>query len=122
MLIPDEDAVRNKLTLCISSQVGCAIDCRFCATATLGFGRHLGAGEIVAQVYRATALAGRRPTNIVFMGMGEPLLNYANVVQGARILLEHPWPRPSSSRRITVSALRASCRASMISGATSAHV
>ena len=78
MLIPDEDADRDKLTLCVSSQVGCAIDCRFCATATLGFGRHLGAGEIVEQVYRATALAGRRPTNLVFMGMGEPLHNFDN--------------------------------------------
>ena len=81
VLIPDEDAARNKLTLCISSQVGCAIDCQFCATATLGFGRHLGAGEIVSQVYRATALAGRRPTNLVFMGMGEPLHNFDNVVR-----------------------------------------
>jgi 23S rRNA (adenine2503-C2)-methyltransferase len=102
VLIPDEDAVRNKLTLCISSQVGCAIDCRFCATATLGFGRHLGAGEIVAQVYRATALAGRRPTNLVFMGMGEPLHNLENVVR-ALSLLEHPWGAGFSPRRLTVS-------------------
>ena len=102
MLIPDEDAVRNKLTLCISSQVGCAIDCRFCATATLGFGRHLGAGEIVAQVYRATALAGRRPTNLVFMGMGEPLHNFDNVAR-ALALLEHPWGAGFSPRRLTVS-------------------
>jgi 23S rRNA (adenine2503-C2)-methyltransferase len=102
VLIPDEDAVRNKLTLCISSQVGCAIDCRFCATATLGFGRHLGAGEIVAQVYRATALAGRRPTNLVFMGMGEPLHNFDNVSR-ALALLEHPWGAGFSPRRLTVS-------------------
>ena len=102
VLIPDEDAARNKLTLCISSQVGCAIDCRFCATATLGFGRHLGAGEIVAQVYRATALAGRRPTNLVFMGMGEPLHNFDNVTR-ALALLEHPWGAGFSPRRITVS-------------------
>jgi 23S rRNA (adenine2503-C2)-methyltransferase len=102
VLIPDEDAARNKLTLCISSQVGCAIDCRFCATATLGFGRHLGAGEIVSQVYRATALAGRRPTNLVFMGMGEPLHNFDNVVR-ALALLEHPWGAAFSPRRLTVS-------------------
>jgi len=102
VLIPDEDAARNKLTLCISSQVGCAIDCRFCATATLGFGRHLGAGEIVSQVYRATALAGRRPTNLVFMGMGEPLHNFDNVVR-ALALLEHPWGAGFSPRRLTVS-------------------
>ena len=102
VLIPDEDAARNKLTLCISSQVGCAIDCRFCATATLGFGRHLGAGEIVAQVYRAAALAGRRPTNLVFMGMGEPLHNFDNVAR-ALALLEHPWGAGFSPRRLTVS-------------------
>jgi 23S rRNA (adenine2503-C2)-methyltransferase len=102
VLIPDEDAARNKLTLCISSQVGCAIDCRFCATATLGFGRHLGAGEIVSQVYQATALAGRRPTNLVFMGMGEPLHNFDNVSR-ALALLEHPWGAGFSPRRLTVS-------------------
>jgi len=102
VLIPDEDAARNKLTLCISSQVGCAIDCQFCATATLGFGRHLGAGEIVSQVYQATALAGRRPTNLVFMGMGEPLHNFENVTR-ALALLEHPWGAGFSPRRLTVS-------------------
>ena len=102
VLIPDEDVARNKLTLCISSQVGCALDCRFCATATLGFGRHLGAGEIVTQVYRATALAGRRPTNLVFMGMGEPLHNFDNVSR-ALGLLEHPWGAGFSPRRLTVS-------------------
>ena len=77
VLIPDDKPERGKLTLCISSQVGCALDCQFCATATLGFGRHLSAGEIVDQVYQATATAGRRPTNIVFMGMGEPMHNLA---------------------------------------------
>jgi 23S rRNA (adenine2503-C2)-methyltransferase len=102
VLIPDDDADRNRLTLCVSSQVGCAIDCRFCATATLGFGRHLGADEIVAQVYRAAALAGRRPTNLVFMGMGEPLHNYDNLTR-ALALLEHPWGAAFSPRRITVS-------------------
>jgi 23S rRNA (adenine2503-C2)-methyltransferase len=102
VLIPDEDTVRNKLTLCISSQVGCALDCQFCATATLGFGRHLTPGEIVAQVYRAAALAGRRPTNLVFMGMGEPLHNFDNLVR-ALALLEHPWGVAFSPRRITVS-------------------
>jgi 23S rRNA (adenine2503-C2)-methyltransferase len=102
VLIPDEDTERDKLTLCISSQVGCALDCGFCATATLGFTRHLLAGEIVEQVYRATALAGRRPTNLVFMGMGEPLHNFDNVAR-ALALLEHPWGAAFSPRRITVS-------------------
>ena len=85
VLIPDEDAARDKLTLCISSQVGCAIDCEFCATATLGLRAPPDAGEIVEQVYRAHR-AGRagRPTNLVFMGMGEPLHNFDNVVARAR--------------------------------------
>ncbi len=104
VLIPDEDQERNKLTLCISSQVGCAMDCGFCATATLGYGRNLSAGEIVEQVYRATALAGRRPTNLVFMGMGEPLHNFDNVVR-ALALLQHPWGASFSPRRITVSSV-----------------
>ncbi|HKA86359.1 MAG TPA: 23S rRNA (adenine(2503)-C(2))-methyltransferase RlmN [Haliangiales bacterium] len=103
VLIPDGD----KLTQCISSQVGCALDCSFCATATLGFGRNLTAGEIVEQVLLARRLLaeidpGRRITNLVYMGMGEPLHNYANVVRSVRILTD---ARGSdfSSRRITVS-------------------
>ncbi len=102
VLIPDTDAERDKLTLCVSSQVGCAIDCQFCATATLGFGRNLGADEIVEQITRATALAGRRPTNLVFMGMGEPLHNFEQVTR-ALALLQHPWGAAFSPRRITVS-------------------
>jgi len=93
---------RDKLTLCVSSQVGCALDCAFCATATLGFGRNLTAGEIVQQIYLASAEAGRRPTNLVFMGMGEPLHNLANVVRAFQILI-HPWGAGFSPRRITVS-------------------
>jgi 23S rRNA (adenine2503-C2)-methyltransferase len=102
VLIPDDKEDRNKLTLCVSSQVGCAMDCGFCATATLGFGRNLSAGEIVEQVYRATHIAGRRPTNLVFMGMGEPLHNFDSVVR-AFALLQHPWGANFSARRITVS-------------------
>jgi 23S rRNA (adenine2503-C2)-methyltransferase len=102
VLIPDDKPERGKLTLCISSQVGCALDCQFCATATLGFGRHLSAGEIVEQVYLASASAGRRPTNIVFMGMGEPLHNLAEVIRAFGLLL-HPWGAGFSPRRITVS-------------------
>lgn len=102
VLIPDDDKDRDRLTLCISSQVGCAMDCQFCATATLGYGRHLSAGEIVEQVYRATAVAGRRPTNIVFMGMGEPLHNLDGVTRAFH-LLQHPWGAGFSPRRITIS-------------------
>jgi 23S rRNA (adenine2503-C2)-methyltransferase len=93
---------RDKLTLCVSSQVGCALDCAFCATATLGFGRNLSPGEIVQQIYEATARAGRRPTNLVFMGMGEPLHNLDNVVRAFSLLI-HPWGAGFSPRRITVS-------------------
>jgi 23S rRNA (adenine2503-C2)-methyltransferase len=106
VLIPehpeDGDADRDKLTLCVSSQVGCAMDCEFCATATLGFGRNLAAGEIVEQVYRATKLAGRRPTNLVFMGMGEPVHNFTELTRALE-LLQHPWGLNFSPRRITVS-------------------
>jgi 23S rRNA (adenine2503-C2)-methyltransferase len=103
VLIPDGD----KLTQCISSQVGCALDCDFCATAKLGFGRHLTAGEIVDQVYRARALLaevepGRRITNLVYMGMGEPMHNYAGVVKSVR-LLNHDLGAGLSARRITIS-------------------
>jgi 23S rRNA (adenine2503-C2)-methyltransferase len=93
---------RDKLTLCVSSQIGCALDCAFCATATLGFGRNLSAGEIVQQIYIATARAGRRPTNLVFMGMGEPLHNFDNVSRALALLI-HPWGAAFSPRRITVS-------------------
>ena len=98
----DADVGRDKLTLCVSSQVGCALDCGFCATATLGFGRNLTAGEIVQQVYVASARAGRRPTNLVFMGMGEPLHNFEQVVKAFSLLI-HPWGAAMSPRRITVS-------------------
>jgi 23S rRNA (adenine2503-C2)-methyltransferase len=106
---------RPKLTLCVSSQVGCALDCTFCATAKLGFGRNLTAGEIVDQVYRAQAVVGaldgedptRRAgadhvTNLVFMGMGEPLHNYANVMRALAILTDDRGAG-FSKRRITVS-------------------
>lgn len=103
VLIPDGD----KTTQCISSQVGCALDCRFCATATLGFGRNLTAGEIVEQVYHARALLAdvepdRRISNLVYMGMGEPLHNYAQVTRSLRILT-HDLGANLSFRRITVS-------------------
>lgn len=102
VLIPDDNPERERLTLCVSSQVGCALDCGFCATATLGFGRHLSAGEIVEQLYWAMEIAGRKPTNLVFMGMGEPLHNFDQVTR-AVALMQHPWGAGLSPRRITVS-------------------
>jgi len=103
VVIPDGD----KTTQCISSQVGCAVDCQFCATAKLGLRRNLDAGEIVDQVYLARRLLadvepGRRISNLVYMGMGEPLHNYDNLVRSLGILT-HDKGAGLSQRRITVS-------------------
>lgn len=78
----------NRLTVCISSQVGCAVGCAFCATGALGFSRNLSAAEIVDQVRAAATLCGpeQRLTNVVYMGMGEPLLNLGAVLDSVRIL------------------------------------
>ena len=73
-------------TVCISSQVGCAMKCAFCATGKMGFYRNLTAGEIVLQVMEVERAATTRLTNVVFMGMGEPLHNYDNVVKAVRLL------------------------------------
>ena len=79
-------------TLCVSSQVGCALNCTFCSTARQGFNRNLSTGEIVSQLYFATRrvseLGGAPITNVVLMGMGEPLLNFDNVVGALRIMLD----------------------------------
>jgi 23S rRNA (adenine2503-C2)-methyltransferase len=93
-------------TICISSQVGCPVDCKFCMTALLGLERSLTAGEIVGQVLRVARENGlrRQPDrlNIVMMGQGEPLLNLHNVVKATRILLD-PAGFGLSPRRITIS-------------------
>ena len=91
---------QRRLTLCVSTQVGCPLDCAFCATATMGFRRNLTAGEIVDQVLRVRKVAGRKITNIVFMGMGEPLMNYDNVIKSTEIISEGLG---ISLRRMTVS-------------------
>lgn len=87
VFMPEE----NRQTVCISTQAGCAVDCRFCLTATLGLVRNLTAGEIVGQVLVAlseNASALKPQTNIVLMGQGEPLLNYDSVMAALRILLD----------------------------------
>lgn len=95
-------------TLCVSSQVGCAMDCAFCATGAQGFNRNLDTAEIVAQVWLANRLlpprAPDRPaiSNVVFMGMGEPLANYRNLVPALRLLTD-PLGFGLSKRRVTVS-------------------
>ncbi len=76
----------NRLTLCISTQVGCPLDCEFCATAKMGFTRNLTTAEIVDQVIQVQRNNQKRITNIVYMGMGEPLLNYDNVMKSIDII------------------------------------
>ncbi len=101
VLMPEE----SRDTVCISSQAGCPLDCKFCMTALLGFERNLTAGEIVGQVLVAADDAGpgkARRLNIVMMGQGEPLLNLENVVKATRILLDEEG-FGLSPRRITVS-------------------
>ncbi len=105
VLIPEVD----HHTLCVSSQVGCAMGCTFCLTAQMGFRRNLTPGEIIGQVIRAKevlereGLTKRKPLrNLVFMGMGEPLANYDSVLKALKNLL-HPKGFNFSSRRVTVS-------------------
>ncbi len=103
--IPDGD----RATLCVSSQVGCALACTFCSTAQQGFNRNLTVSEIIGQVWRASKIIGNfgvtgvRPiTNVVMMGMGEPLLNVANVVPAMEIMLDD-FAYGLSKRRVTLS-------------------
>ncbi len=102
VFIPEED----RGTLCVSSQVGCALDCSFCATGAQGFNRNLSAAEIIGQVVLARdelSGAGESPvTNVVFMGMGEPLANFRNLVEAVNVLTDdHGFGL--SRRRVTVS-------------------
>ena len=97
---------QNRDTICISSQIGCAVDCKFCLTALMGLERNLTAGEIVGQVLYVARENGLRPSdsrmNIVMMGMGEPLLNLDNVLKATRILTDDTGVG-LSAKRITVS-------------------
>ncbi|MGP1931817.1 MAG: 23S rRNA (adenine(2503)-C(2))-methyltransferase RlmN, partial [Arsenophonus sp. ET-DL12-MAG3] len=99
----------NRATLCLSSQVGCALKCKFCLTAQQGFNRNLYVSEIIGQVWLATKVigflrsSGRRPiTNIVMMGMGEPLLNLNNVIAAMKIMMDD-FGFGLSKRRVTLS-------------------
>jgi 23S rRNA (adenine2503-C2)-methyltransferase len=99
VMIPTGD----RRTACVSSQVGCPVGCRFCASGLGGLEGNLSGGRIVEQVHRLTALPGvERITNVVFMGMGEPLANLEPVMQAIRTL-NAPWGFGISARRITVS-------------------
>ncbi len=101
VLIPE----KNHATLCISSQVGCALGCQFCQTAQSGLIRNLTAGEIIAQVrdIRKAIDNPKRLTNIVIMGMGEPLTNYQNVVKAVNALTDRQFGLQFASRRVTLS-------------------
>jgi len=101
VLMPDDD----RMTLCVSTQVGCGFECRFCLTGVMGLERNLTASEILSQVLAANRLleGGARVTHIVFMGMGEPLANYAALVTAIRILTDAKLGLGYSPRRITVS-------------------
>lgn len=101
VLIPDED----RLTLCVSTQVGCTLDCGFCLTGTMGLKRNLKPHEIIEQVLTAQDQleARERITNLVFMGMGEPLANLDNLSEAIKRLTNRAWGLGWSPRRITVS-------------------
>ena len=104
VFIPEDD----RGTLCVSSQVGCALDCSFCSTGRQGFNRNLTAAEIISQVWLAAHLLeeekkpGRKITNVVMMGMGEPLLNFDNTITAVRIMMDD-FAYGISKRRVTVS-------------------
>jgi len=89
VLIPSphiSSAEEKRLTLCVSTQVGCPLDCKFCATGSMGFTRNLTAGEIADQVLQVQRLNQKRITNLVYMGMGEPMLNYDQVMKSIGII------------------------------------
>ncbi len=98
VLIPE----KRRLTLCVSSQAGCALGCRFCATGSMGFMRNLSSGEIVDQFLHAQKYAPERISNIVFMGMGEPTLNLRSVLKACDIISDEFGPS-LSKKRITIS-------------------
>lgn len=104
VFIPEDD----RGTLCVSSQVGCALDCSFCSTGRQGFNRNLTTAEIISQVWLAAHMLeeekkpGRKITNVVMMGMGEPLLNFDNTISAVRIMMDD-FAYGLSKRRVTVS-------------------
>ena len=101
VMIPDGD----RFTACVSSQVGCPVGCRFCASGIDGLQRNLTAGQIVEQIFalnRAMSAEGKRIGNVVFMGMGEPLANYNNVIKAVRVLHD-PACFNIGARKITIS-------------------
>lgn len=97
VLIPDD----KRFTLCISTQVGCKFNCSFCYTGKMGFKRNLSSGEIINQIIFVEQNY-KKITNVVFMGMGEPLDNYENMIKAVKIICS-PWGLGISARKITLS-------------------
>ncbi len=106
VLIPASPALygeaSDRRTLCVSSQVGCAYDCKFCASGLAGFVRNLTAGEIVEQIIRAEEITSQKVNNLVFMGMGEPLANLTNLLKAIEII-NADWGCGIGARHLTVS-------------------
>ena len=99
VLIPEGD----RLTLCLSTQAGCGLGCTFCATAQMGLRRNLKSSEILDQIIEVQAATGRRLTNLVFMGMGEPLANYEQTLRSLKDITDARSGMGLSPRRVTVS-------------------
>ncbi len=106
VLIPASPALyggsSDRRTICISTQVGCAYGCKFCASGLEGFSRNLGSNEIIDQIIAIENASGEKIDNIVFMGMGEPLANLSNMMRAIRII-NAPWALGIGARHITVS-------------------
>lgn len=106
VLIPANPALygekSDRMTLCVSTQVGCAYGCKFCASGLDGWSRNLGVGEIVGQILGVESHSGERVSNLVFMGMGEPLANFSNLM-GALQILNAPWGVGIGARKMTIS-------------------
>jgi 23S rRNA (adenine2503-C2)-methyltransferase len=106
VLIPASPALygeaSDRRTICISTQVGCAYGCKFCASGLDGWSRNLQPGEIVEQILRVEELSGEKINNIVFMGMGEPLANFAHLMKAVGII-NAPWGVGLGARHITIS-------------------
>jgi 23S rRNA (adenine2503-C2)-methyltransferase len=106
VLIPASPALygakSDRRTICLSTQVGCAYGCKFCASGLDGFSRNLGANEIVDQIIAVERTSGEKIDNIVFMGMGEPLANFDNLMRAIHII-NAPWGLGVGARHITVS-------------------
>ncbi len=106
VLIPANPALygerSDRMTLCVSSQVGCAFGCKFCASGLAGFTRNLTAGEITEQILQTEELTGEKINNLVFMGMGEPMANLDNLLKGVEVITSD-WGLGIGARRLTIS-------------------